>query len=89
MTTGLIAGIAITTLIFGVLMLWNPKGWRTLLFNVFNFAALITQEILDTLQDFPLADIFDSQTAAGMLLAMAVFGIILRRATTTPIGEDR
>jgi len=58
------------------------KGWRTLVVN----AATIGIAWLNSTFDFVTLD--DSQQAAAVVTMVAIVNMVLRKFTTTPVGES-
>ncbi len=76
----LAAGIAF--LIFG------PQGWRTALMHGAVVVLGSVGMILDGLGALDWRSVFDPSTAAAIILAISILGLIYRMATKAPVGEQ-
>ena len=87
---------AVAALVFALIVLaivWTfvPKGWRTIAANTLSGALLsaspLVLPILEQIQFVPWGEVVDGRTAVFITLAVNLLNIVLRYATTTPVGE--
>lgn len=79
-----VGGVA--ALLFAACVL-APKGWRTLIFNGLVGLVPLGVAILDAFGAMDWTKLVDERTAAAISLAVALANIVLRFATSTPVGR--
>ena len=72
----------------GILFLiFGPQSWRTVIMHGAVVVVGGLGSLLDMLGAFDWRQIFDPSTAAAIILAISVLGLIYRWFTTAPVGE--
>lgn len=79
----------------GVLLLlilacvFSPKGWRTLVFNGLVSLVPLVLAILDAFGAMDWTKLVSEENAALITLAVTLANIVLRFATSGPVGRGR
>jgi hypothetical protein len=84
----------IPTIVFFVLvalgvafLIYGPQSWRTVILHSAVVALGGLGSLLDMLGAFDWRQLFDASTAAAVILAISVLGLIYRLYTTSPVGS--
>src|SRR5688500_14147990 len=84
--TAFLIGLAV--LAAGLALLrFGPKSWRTILMNLALVGVAGIGELLELAGAFDWRQVLDSKTAAWVILAVGVLGIVYRLNTKTAAGE--
>lgn len=78
----LVVAAGIAFLIFG------PQGWRTVLLHTAVVVLGFVGSLLDMLGAFDWRQLFDPATAAAIMLAISVLGLLYRYWTTAEVGAQ-
>lgn len=85
--TAFLIGLAV--LAAGLAFLYfGPKSWRTILMNLALVGFAGIGEILALAGAFDWRQVLDAKTAAWLILAIGVLGIVYRLNTKSPAGEQ-
>ncbi len=77
-----VLALGIAFLIFG------PQGWRTVILHAAVVGLGFFGSLLDLLGAFDWRSLFDPATAAAIMLAISVLGLIYRYFTNAPVGAQ-
>lgn len=66
-----------------------PKGWRTMVFNCLVSVVPLGLAILDAFGATDWTKLVSEESAAGITLAVTLANIILRFATSGPVGARK
>lgn len=64
------------------------KGWRTVLLNAVSAGAILSVDLVGYLAGFSWDSILSAKAALWVTLVLNVANIMLRFATSTPVGQN-
>ncbi|MFG1389095.1 hypothetical protein [Xanthobacter versatilis] len=79
--------LAVAAAVLAVAYIAAPKGWRTVVFNAAWAAAVVIPDLINQLAGVDWPSLLGEHYGPAVAAGLAIGNIVLRFATTTPIGQ--
>lgn len=82
-----ITGIVVTAAVLAAAVMWAPRGWRTVVFNTLWALVVAVPPLIDQLAGIDWTGLLGEKYGPAAAATFALGNVVLRFATSTPIGR--